>query len=154
MRFRIFDVTLFLEKREQGKKHPQQKMLNEVLSSQVHEHIFGLNGPRRLLAENLDYQQLELTTEDREDHTFNGARFQIFEEIVIFFFTFSFPRNWIDFQPRRVTNFFFISLILYVYIKRDILRRGSVDVAPVAVHRDSLGVCAREFRKNDRLDVR
>jgi len=88
MRFRIFDVTLFLEKREQGKKHPQQKMLNEVLSSQVHEHIFGLNGPRRLLAENLDYQQLELTTEDREDHTFNGARFQIFEEIVIFFLPF------------------------------------------------------------------
>jgi len=53
-------------------------MLNEVLSSQVHEHIFGLNGPRRLLAENLDYQQLELTTEDREDHTFNGARFQVY----------------------------------------------------------------------------
>ncbi len=54
--------------------------MNEILSSQVHEHIFGddennnLNGPRRLLAENLDYQQMELTTEDREDHTFNGKR--------------------------------------------------------------------------------
>lgn len=54
--------------------------MNEILSSQVHEHIFGgdddennnLNGPRRLLAENLDHQQMELTTEDREDHTFNG----------------------------------------------------------------------------------
>ena len=56
--------------------------MNEILSSQVHEHIFGeeddennnLNGPRRLLAENLDYQQMELTTEDREDHTFNGTK--------------------------------------------------------------------------------
>ncbi len=53
--------------------------MNEILSSQVHEHIFGddegnLNGPRRLLAENLDYQQMELTTEDREDHTFNGKK--------------------------------------------------------------------------------
>lgn len=88
MRFRIFDVTLFLEKREQGKKHPQQKMLNEVLSSQVHEHIFGLNGPRRLLAENLDYQQLELTTEDREDHTFNGARFQYSRRLSFFLLPF------------------------------------------------------------------
>ena len=34
----------------------------------------NLNGPRRLLAENLDYQQMELTTEDREDHTFNGTK--------------------------------------------------------------------------------
>ena len=65
--------------------------MNEILSSQVHEHIFGgddddennnLNGPRRLLAENLDYQQMELTTEDREDHTFNGER-----EVVCLFFT-------------------------------------------------------------------
>ena len=64
--------------------------MNEILSSQVHEHIFGrgdddennnLNGPRRLLAENLDYQQMELTTEDREDHTFNGER-----EVVCLFF--------------------------------------------------------------------
>ena len=55
--------------------------MNEILSSQVHER-FGeeddennnLNGPRRLLAENLDYQQMELTTEDREDHTFNGTK--------------------------------------------------------------------------------
>ena len=58
--------------------------MNEILSSQVHEHIFGgdennnLNGPRRLLAENLDYQQMELTTEDREDHTFNGTKSLLF----------------------------------------------------------------------------
>lgn len=76
-------------------------MLNEVLSSQVHEHIFGLNGPRRLLAENLDYQQLELTTEDREDHTFNGARFQFGH--CLFFLPLFFPPNWIDSNP-RVTN--------------------------------------------------
>ena len=63
---------------------------NEILSSQVHEHIFGgddennnLNGPRRLLAENLDYQQMELTTEDREDHTFNGTKSLLFS----FYFT-------------------------------------------------------------------
>ncbi len=59
--------------------------MDDVLASQVHEHIFGpsswgeeegggLNGPRRLLAENLEQQQMELTTEDREDHTFNGMR--------------------------------------------------------------------------------
>ena len=60
--------------------------MDDILSSQVHEHIFGpsstwgkggsssLNGPRRLLAENLEHQQMELTTEDREDHTFNGTR--------------------------------------------------------------------------------
>ena len=59
--------------------------MNEILSSHVHEHIFGgddenniLNGPRRLLAENLDYQQMELTTEDREDHTFNGTKSLLF----------------------------------------------------------------------------
>jgi hypothetical protein len=67
--------------------------MNEILSSQVHEHIFGggddddennnLNGPRRLLAENLDYQQMELTTEDREDHTFNGTKSLLFS----FYFT-------------------------------------------------------------------
>ena len=71
-------------------------MLNEVLSSQVHEHIFGLNGPRRLLAENLDYQQLELTTEDREDHTFNGARFQYSRRLSFFFYLFSFRDNKLD----------------------------------------------------------
>jgi len=70
----------------------KERDMNEILSSQVHEHIFGrgddddennnLNGPRRLLAENLDYQQMELTTEDREDHTFNGER-----EVVCLFFT-------------------------------------------------------------------
>jgi len=71
------DFSLLL--REYVKK---ERDMNEILSSQVHEHIFGgdddennnLNGPRRLLAENLDYQQMELTTEDREDHTFNGER--------------------------------------------------------------------------------
>ena len=72
---RLFSTT----PREYVKK---ERDMNEILSSQVHEHIFGgdddennnLNGPRRLLAENLDYQQMELTTEDREDHTFNGER--------------------------------------------------------------------------------
>ena len=71
---RLFSTT----PREYLKK---ERDMNEILSSQVHEHIFGgddennnLNGPRRLLAENLDYQQMELTTEDREDHTFNGKR--------------------------------------------------------------------------------
>ena len=43
----------------------------------------NLNGPRRLLAENLDYQQMELTTEDREDHTFNGTKSSLFS----FYFT-------------------------------------------------------------------
>ncbi len=80
---RLFSTT----PREYVKK---ERDMNEILSSQVHEHIFGgdddennnLNGPRRLLAENLDYQQMELTTEDREDHTFNGKR-----EVVCLFFT-------------------------------------------------------------------
>ena len=62
----------------------KERDMNEILSSQVHEHIFGgdennnLNGPRRLLAENLDHQQMELTTEDREDHTFNGTKSLLF----------------------------------------------------------------------------
>jgi hypothetical protein len=85
---------------KEGKKRKEK--MNEVLSSQVHEHIFGLNGPRRLLAENLDYQQLELTTEDREDHTFNGARFQVYG--FFFFLFFPLTTNWIDSNP-RVTNF-------------------------------------------------
>ena len=74
---------------KEGKTKKKNDM-NEVLSSQVHEHIFGLNGPRRLLAENLDYQQLELTTEDREDHTFNGARFH---QVYGFFFVPFLPAN-------------------------------------------------------------
>jgi hypothetical protein len=86
------------EVKTQKKNSP--KMLNEVLSSQVHEHIFGLNGPRRLLAENLDYQQLELTTEDREDHTFNGARFQYSRRLSFFFLPFLFPRQQIG-SPTR-----------------------------------------------------
>ena len=76
------------EKRRAREK--KKNTMNEVLSSQVHEHIFGLNGPRRLLAENLDYQQLELTTEDREDHTFNGARFH---QVYGFFFVPFLPAN-------------------------------------------------------------
>lgn len=98
----------------QNTKKNSPKMLNEVLSSQVHEHIFGLNGPRRLLAENLDYQQLELTTEDREDHTFNGARgFQYSRGDCLFFFTFSlFPRQQIGSNP-RVTNSFFSNLSVF-----------------------------------------
>ena len=82
---------------KEGKKRKEK--MNEVLSSQVHEHIFGLNGPRRLLAENLDYQQLGLTTEDREDHTFNGARFQVYG---FFFFPFLPANDKLDrFQPAR-----------------------------------------------------
>ena len=69
--------------------------MNEILSSQVHEHIFGeeddennnLNGPRRLLAENLDYQQMELTTEDREDHTFNGTKLLLLLLLFSFYIT-------------------------------------------------------------------
>ena len=70
--------------------------MNEILSSQVHEHIFGeeddennnLNGPRRLLAENLDYQQMELTTEDREDHTFNGTKLLLLLLLLLLLFSF------------------------------------------------------------------
>jgi hypothetical protein len=87
-------------KREVKTQKRTRPMLNEVLSSQVHEHIFGLNGPRRLLAENLDYQQLELTTEDREDHTFNGARFQYSRRLSFFFLPFLFPRQQIG-SPTR-----------------------------------------------------
>ena len=76
--------------KEKGERKKKENDMNEVLSSQVHEHIFGLNGPRRLLAENLDYQQLELTTEDREDHTFNGARFH---QVYGFFFVPFLPAN-------------------------------------------------------------
>jgi hypothetical protein len=72
----VIVLTTFLDY-----EYVKETDMNEILSSQVHEHIFGgddennnLNGPRRLLAENLDYQQMELTTEDREDHTFNGKR--------------------------------------------------------------------------------
>jgi len=88
LRHYCFNATfLYHTPREYVKK---ERDMNEILSSQVHEHIFGgdddennnLNGPRRLLAENLDYQQMELTTEDREDHTFNGER-----EVVCLFFT-------------------------------------------------------------------
>ena len=74
--------------------------MDDVLASQVHEHIFGkpsssstttgvdeeggLNGPRRLLAENLEQQQMELTTEDREDHTFNGMRWHLSLSLSLF----------------------------------------------------------------------
>jgi len=83
--------------------------MNEILSSQVHEHIFGrgdddennnLNGPRRLLAENLDYQQMELTTEDREDHTFNGER----EVVCLFFTSFCRETHTLDDDDERTTN--------------------------------------------------
>ena len=80
--------------------------MNEILSSQVHEHIFGgdddennnLNGPRRLLAENLDYQQMELTTEDREDHTFNGER-----SCCLFFYITHVGRHKLD-DDDEITN--------------------------------------------------
>jgi len=90
----VLQKTSLGEKRRAREKKKREHDMNEVLSSQVHEHIFGLNGPRRLLAENLDYQQLELTTEDREDHTFNGARFhQVYEGFSFFFCTFFLPAN-------------------------------------------------------------
>ena len=41
-------------------------------------------------------QQLELTTEDREDHTFNGARFQYSRRLSFFFYLFSFRDNKLD----------------------------------------------------------
>ena len=82
--------------------------MNEILSSQVHEHIFGgdddennnLNGPRRLLAENLDYQQMELTTEDREDHTFNGTR----EVVCLSFYIICRETHTLDDDDERTTN--------------------------------------------------
>ena len=88
----------------------KERDMNEILSSQVHEHIFGggddddennnLNGPRRLLAENLDYQQMELTTEDREDHTFNGER----EVVCLFFTSFCRETHTLDDDDERTTN--------------------------------------------------
>jgi hypothetical protein len=47
--------------------------MDAILRSQVHDHIIGF-GERQILSENLEFQDLELTTEDREDHTFNGTR--------------------------------------------------------------------------------
>jgi hypothetical protein len=98
---RLFSTTT----REYVKK---ERDMNEILSSQVHEHIFGgdddennnLNGPRRLLAENLDYQQMELTTEDREDHTFNGER----EVVCLFFTSFCRETHTLDDDDERTTN--------------------------------------------------
>ena len=100
---RLFSTTT---PREHVKK---ERDMNEILSSQVHEHIFGgddddennnLNGPRRLLAENLDYQQMELTTEDREDHTFNGER----EVVCLFFTSFCRETHTLDDDDERTTN--------------------------------------------------
>ena len=99
----LFFGASVLQKTSLGKRGQDKKKendMNEVLSSQVHEHIFGLNGPRRLLAENLDYQQLELTTEDREDHTFNGARFH---QVYGFFFLYLFFPQ-IGSNPTRARN--------------------------------------------------
>ena len=147
--------------------------MNEILSSQVHEHIFGgdddennnLNGPRRLLAENLDHQQMELTTEDREDHTFNGKR----SCCVCFLHHVAGDTNWMTTTRERTlkrrilmrfkTIHFLLSLSNpnttndITKINRHILRRGSVDVFTVTIRRNSLGFCARKFRANDRLDV-
>ena len=106
LRHYCFNATfLYHTPREYVKK---ERDMNEILSSQVHEHIFGddddennnLNGPRRLLAENLDYQQMELTTEDREDHTFNGKR----EVVCLFFTSFCRETHTLDDDDERTTN--------------------------------------------------
>jgi hypothetical protein len=98
----VIVLTTFLDY-----EYVKETDMNEILSSQVHEHIFGgddennnLNGPRRLLAENLDYQQMELTTEDREDHTFNGER----EVVCLFFTSFCRETHTLDDDDERTTN--------------------------------------------------